>query len=460
MNSVLHVPDSVVIGDVNVLNLQATHPFAQDLEFHLRSPANTDVLLLQGKCGDNDNFNLSLDDSAALTLESPNACDDGQAHQPQQPLSAFNGQNASGQWTLVVRDDAGGDVGTLTGWSLQICAPSGGATPTPTATPTPIPCDPGGSDLFSGGNSTGGTSSATITVPPGLLLADCKALAGTCTINGSTLTYSATVGPGETAGFEVFYAVAPDVPAGTKLCSVGSSQGSVFSVFGRCFTACGIPPGCHDYHANDLPKDLPGFGSPLTSTITIPPGSGTVGHLSVLGLTADTFDDHFYSFHLIGPAPAQTNVSLINQRCNGNDRFFLGLDDSAGPDLTAVTSCSDGVPHIPEGSLSAFNGQNAQGTWTLRVDTSATDLPGQLTNWGLRVCARPRPRRPRHRRQPAQRHRPRHARGRLHQAPTRTFTPTRSPTTTSTRTPTPTRTFHGHGDADAHIDADGHADTV
>ena len=45
MNSVLHVPDSVVIGDVNVLNLQATHPFAQDLEFHLRSPANTDVVL-------------------------------------------------------------------------------------------------------------------------------------------------------------------------------------------------------------------------------------------------------------------------------------------------------------------------------------------------------------------------------------------------------------------------------
>ena len=102
VNSVLHVPDSVVIGDINVLNLQATHPFAQDLEFHLRSPANTDVLLLQGKCGDNDNFNLSLDDSAALTLESPNSCNDGQSHQPQQPLSAFNGQNASGQWTLVV----------------------------------------------------------------------------------------------------------------------------------------------------------------------------------------------------------------------------------------------------------------------------------------------------------------------------------------------------------------------
>ena len=390
VNSVLHIPDSTLIGSVKVLNLQATHPFAQDLEFHLRSPANTDVLLLQGKCGDNNDFNLSLDDSAALTLESPNACDDGQAHQPQQPLSSFNGQNASGQWTLVVRDDAGGDVGTLTGWGLQIC--TAGGTPTPTSTPTPLPCSPdGGGDQFSGGSAAGGAFSGTIMVPPGLLItpAGCIATGGTCTITpsggGFIVNWMATLAPFQTGGFEVHYVPADDVPAGTKLCTTGSIHGPDFTLpGGSCFVACGRSPGCVDYHANDLPKDLPGFGSPLTSTITVPAGAGTIGHLSVLSLSADTFDDHFYSFHLM--SPSQTNVSLINQRCNGNDHFFLGLDDSAASDLTDSSSCSDGLSHKPEASLQAFNGQTAQGTWTLRVDASATDLPGQLTNWGLRIC--------------------------------------------------------------------------
>jgi subtilisin-like proprotein convertase family protein len=136
ITSVINVPNATVIGDINVLNLQATHPFAQDLEFRLRGPSSTEVLLLADKCGANDNFNLSLDDSAALSLESPTACNDGLAHQPQEAqegrgLSLFNGQNAAGQWTLEVRDRAAADVGTLTGWSLQICASS----PTRTATP-------------------------------------------------------------------------------------------------------------------------------------------------------------------------------------------------------------------------------------------------------------------------------------------------------------------------------------
>jgi subtilisin-like proprotein convertase family protein len=35
------------------------------------------------------------------------------------PLSTFNGQNASGTWTLFISDLAGADSGTLNGWSLQ-----------------------------------------------------------------------------------------------------------------------------------------------------------------------------------------------------------------------------------------------------------------------------------------------------------------------------------------------------
>lgn len=38
---------------------------------------------------------------------------------PSNPLAAFNGQPATGNWSLTVSDAAGGDTGRLNGWSLQ-----------------------------------------------------------------------------------------------------------------------------------------------------------------------------------------------------------------------------------------------------------------------------------------------------------------------------------------------------
>jgi len=38
---------------------------------------------------------------------------------PGNPLSAFDGEDASGDWTLTIADQAGGDTGTLFNWSLK-----------------------------------------------------------------------------------------------------------------------------------------------------------------------------------------------------------------------------------------------------------------------------------------------------------------------------------------------------
>jgi subtilisin-like proprotein convertase family protein len=37
-------------------------------------------------------------------------------------FAAFNGENASGSWTLCVGDSASADTGTLQTWSLRIAA--------------------------------------------------------------------------------------------------------------------------------------------------------------------------------------------------------------------------------------------------------------------------------------------------------------------------------------------------
>jgi subtilisin-like proprotein convertase family protein len=395
VTSFIDVPDSVVIGDVNVRGLQATHPFAQDLEFRLRSPSSTNVLLLSDKCGNNDNFNLSLDDSAPLTLESPNACNDGQAHMPQEAsegrgLSLFNGQNSAGRWTLEVRDRALADVGTLTGWSLEICTAAGPATPTPTPIPTP-PLSMCVIQLNGGVSGTvAGTYVETFALPPELVArpGSCQAAVGTCTIlNSRTVRWTVTLQAGQAAQFSFLADVVAGTPPDANMCSNvtvqlpggGQESGQI------CLTNC-APPGCSDFFPNDLPKPLPGFGQTVTSTINVPPGVGPVGRVSVLGLTTTQTLDEFYTFRLMGPPPAQTNVTLIDRRCEGNNRFLLNLDDAASTDLSAPSSCSDGMSHRPEQSLSAFNGQNSQGAWTLQVNVNATDLLGQLTKWVLRIC--------------------------------------------------------------------------
>ena len=61
------MPDSGLVTDVNVLGLNGTHTYINDLIFTLISPAAAQTLLMNRACGSQDNFNLSFDD------ESPNA---------------------------------------------------------------------------------------------------------------------------------------------------------------------------------------------------------------------------------------------------------------------------------------------------------------------------------------------------------------------------------------------------
>ena len=42
------------------------------------------------------------------------------SYRPFGNLAAFNGLNANGSWQLVVADQAGADVGTVSGWSVTL----------------------------------------------------------------------------------------------------------------------------------------------------------------------------------------------------------------------------------------------------------------------------------------------------------------------------------------------------
>jgi subtilisin-like proprotein convertase family protein len=131
--------------DVNV-DVSLSHTWSSDLEIRVSHEATT-VLLFDNQCGSEDNFNGTVfDDEAA----GPIACAAGHVgtFRPFQPLSAFDGLEASGDWTISVTDNVGGDSGALTAWSLRIVTPPQGDC---NGNGTPDECELDGNDCNNNG---------------------------------------------------------------------------------------------------------------------------------------------------------------------------------------------------------------------------------------------------------------------------------------------------------------------
>ncbi|MEM7117180.1 MAG: LamG-like jellyroll fold domain-containing protein [Chloroflexota bacterium] len=122
-----NVTDSFVIDDVN-LGLNIDHAYRADVVATLTSPAGTAVVLLSGGL-EADNYDVLLDDSALQT-----AVSDGLDHltdvtyyenrrAPQAALTAFNGENSAGTWSLAICDaDTGMSDGAYNHAELQLQA--------------------------------------------------------------------------------------------------------------------------------------------------------------------------------------------------------------------------------------------------------------------------------------------------------------------------------------------------
>ncbi|HIO65909.1 MAG TPA: hypothetical protein EYN40_04365, partial [Planctomycetes bacterium] len=96
------------VDDVDVL-LNLTHTFIGDLTISLSNPMSTNVVLHdQGGSSSNDINTVYDDDGGAGTTA------------PTSPLSAFDNQNAIGDWTLTIVDNLGGDSGSLLNWGMEV----------------------------------------------------------------------------------------------------------------------------------------------------------------------------------------------------------------------------------------------------------------------------------------------------------------------------------------------------
>jgi subtilisin-like proprotein convertase family protein len=112
------------ITDVNATLNGFSHTFPHDVEVLLAGPGGQAVVLMRRADEGTDvtNLTLTFDDEAAGPVPSTGTLTSG-SYKPSGPraLSVFDGTSASGQYSLFVDDDVGGDTGSISGgWSIAI----------------------------------------------------------------------------------------------------------------------------------------------------------------------------------------------------------------------------------------------------------------------------------------------------------------------------------------------------
>jgi subtilisin-like proprotein convertase family protein len=123
-----------------ILTTFITHTFNADLDITIKSPSGTVVTLTTDNGSSFDDvFNGTVwDDKANPGGQVPYTTNNGLVTDqvfansvlasplaPEEPLSAFVGENPNGVWTLMISDDLSGDGGALNSWSMQLGAMSG-----------------------------------------------------------------------------------------------------------------------------------------------------------------------------------------------------------------------------------------------------------------------------------------------------------------------------------------------
>ncbi len=123
VSSSLIVPGHPRIGRLRV-GINLTHSRIADLDVELRAPGGNVAALFTDINGLSVPLTMDvvLDDGAAIPINSYNVFS-GMNSQPMNPyrLDHFYGQDAGGQWTLTIRDDAADNGGVLNSWFLEIC---------------------------------------------------------------------------------------------------------------------------------------------------------------------------------------------------------------------------------------------------------------------------------------------------------------------------------------------------
>ncbi|NOQ74758.1 MAG: hypothetical protein GQ574_22280 [Crocinitomix sp.] len=138
--SLATISSSITVAGVGIIDcdygleevcIDIDHTWDSDLFIYLEDPAGDLYLLTAYNGGGGDDYSVTCFNMAAVTPVSIGTAPFNGSYIPDGNIDmANNGQDADGAWTLYVADDAFGDDGTLTSWSLLFSADANCVEPT------------------------------------------------------------------------------------------------------------------------------------------------------------------------------------------------------------------------------------------------------------------------------------------------------------------------------------------
>jgi subtilisin-like proprotein convertase family protein len=140
---------------------------------------------------------------------------------------------------------------------------------------------------------------------------------------------------------------------------------------------------CTLYQSGDLSINISQSGSPKVEALLNVLQDAVISDVNIKNIRGD----HERSGDLVAflVAPSGKEALLWTKRCGTSKGFNVGLDDQSNEFFQCPINT--GRIYRPESPLSGFNGENAKGNWTLRIEDRVSGSGGRLKNVDLELCA-------------------------------------------------------------------------
>ena len=316
VSSTITIFDNYSIQDVNVV-LHIEHSMVGDLIITLTHDTTTIRLTdrpgvpCMDCWGPYANLITTLDDESTGGQLEYTVPPNGPSYQPLDDLSAFDGQNVSGDWTLTITDDQSGDTGSLVSWGLLTDASYWLLTATGA-------CDAANLNVTI---STGDLSYNIIGTGPGLPLTDVSSGTYPLTGPGSWVNVTITEVGGDMESVNLGSFTCATVPvAASAVCNLGNLDVTISN--------------------GDTPFDIIGSGPGLPQNGVIAGTYTLTGPGSWTHVTVTEVGGNGQSIHL-GNFACATNNLTASATCNINN-LVVTIEGIATP--INVTGLGPGLP--------------------------------------------------------------------------------------------------------------------
>ncbi|RLB86259.1 MAG: hypothetical protein DRH10_10595, partial [Deltaproteobacteria bacterium] len=336
------------IADLN-LSLDITHQAMENLEVSLLSPGGTEVVLISGGSQSGSNFLGTFDDEAT---------------HPVGNLTDFDGLGTAASRSFALT----GSHNDL----LFVAKESGSAFNDVTIKFADGAVDGGASAFYDAGSKT-----LTITVDKGETTANTVI----STVNGiSTVPFTARLDrtselENNGSGVIDWTGNAPEALTsggsdlnGTWKLKIVDNEGNFSGTLNNWSLEISTSPAISELEVSGLPDSLTDVNVTLNIT--------------------HSHDEHLDVFLF---SPSGSGVKLFDDLPGvnfGTSTIDTTLDDQAPTAITSGSSPYTGT-FRPEGRLSAFNGEDPNGTWRLEITDDTGAVVGQLNHWSLTFSFKP-----------------------------------------------------------------------